>query len=68
VITSSGSDRTAAEQSGLLDTLKTSMVNGILGFTGITDAQHKNLFAVPYVDDTARKKMLEEVREFIAGI
>lgn len=66
VITSSGSDKTAAEQSGLLDTLKTSMVNGILGFTGITDVQHKNLFAIPYVDDAARKKMLEEVRELIA--
>lgn len=68
VITTSGSDLAAARQSGLLDAIKTSMVNGILGFVGISDVVHKNLFAVPYVDDAARKKMLEEVKEFVVGI
>lgn len=68
VITTSGSDKNTAEQSGLLSTIKTSTVDGILGFTGITDVKHKNLFAVPYVDDDARKKMLEEVKEFVAGL
>lgn len=68
VITTSGADQQSAAQSGMLEALKTSMVMGILGFTGITDVQHKNLFAVPYVDDAARKQMLEEVRGFVAGL
>lgn len=68
VITTSGADQGAAEQSRLMDALKITMVDGILGFTGITGAKHKNLFAVPYVDDAARKQMLEEVREFIAKV
>lgn len=66
VITTSGGDRATAEQNGLLASIKATMVNGILGFSGITDVRHRNLFAVPYVDDTARKKMLEEVGKFVA--
>lgn len=68
VITTSGADEGAARQNGLLNALKTTMAEGILGFSGITGVRHKNLFAVPYVDDVTRKQMLEEVREFIAEI
>ncbi|MFX4261055.1 NAD(P)H-dependent oxidoreductase [Pelotomaculum propionicicum] len=68
VITTSGADEKKAGQDGLLDAIETTMIKGILGFVGITDARHKNFFAVPYVDDEARRKMLEDVKEYIAEI
>ncbi|MHB8917987.1 MAG: hypothetical protein ACYC4H_08180 [Desulfocucumaceae bacterium] len=48
--------------------LSFSIINGILGFCGITAVAHKNLYGIPYVDDQARKKMLEETEAMLAGL
>ena len=65
VITTSGADEQTAETSGMLDAMKTSLVDGIFGFSGFQEYQHKNLFAVPTVSAEERKQMLDEVRKII---
>lgn len=68
IITTSGADENVANQTGMMNSINTSIVNGIFSFCGFAEARHKNCYAVPMVSDEDRKRMLEEVREFIKNI
>lgn len=68
IITTSGATREIAAETGQDQSLKSSVINGIMGFCGITDVVHKNLYGVPYVADQDRKKMLEETESMLAGL
>lgn len=67
VITTSGADEHLATESGMMDAVDTSIIKGIFGFCGFSETKYKNCFAVPLVTDEDRKRMLEEVREFVGG-
>lgn len=43
------------------------LAEGTLGFCGVDDVVTRHLFAVPRVDDAARRAMLVEVRAFMEG-
>lgn len=47
---------------GYNDALKKTIEEGTYGFCGIKVTMHKYFYAVPYVTDQARKKMLEDLR------
>lgn len=68
IITTSGADENTARQTGMMDSINKSIVNGIFNFCGFSSASYKNYFAVPMVSDQDRKNMLEDVREFIKDI
>lgn len=68
VITTSGATREMAAMSGMDQSLKASIISGILGFCGITDVVHKNIYGVPYVTDEDRKNMLEETKATLSGL
>lgn len=68
IITTSGADANTAKQSGMMESIKRSIVNGIFGFCGFQDARYINLYAVPQVTDAGRKRMLDEVRDFIRSL
>lgn len=61
VITTSGANEDNMKQNGVLDAIKTCMLNGTLGFSGIEDIVYENLYAVPAVSDEDRKQMLARV-------
>jgi len=66
VITTSGATGEIAAASGLNQSLKASIISGILGFCGIADVVHRNLYGVPYATDEDRKKMLREIKEMLS--
>jgi NAD(P)H dehydrogenase (quinone) len=68
IITTSGADENTAEQSGMMQAIKTSFVHGIFSFCGFGDVKHMNCYAVPMVSDDERKKMLSNVRQFMKTI
>lgn len=68
VITTSGANEENMKQNGVLDAIKTCMLQGTLGFSGFQDIVHENLYEVPSVSDQARQKMLERVKEIIQKI
>ncbi len=68
IITTSGADENTAKQSGMMESIKGSIVNGIFGFCGFEDARYINFYAVPQVTDAERKRMLDEVRDFIRNL
>jgi len=68
VITTSGADENAANQSGMMKIFKASVVSGIFNFCGITDVQDMNCFGVTMVSDEERHKMLKQVKEFIQQV
>jgi NAD(P)H dehydrogenase (quinone) len=53
------------EQSKLGSSIAEILHDGILGFCGIRIRDHLNLYGVPFVDDAARKGMLEQVRKSV---
>lgn len=65
LITTSGADEKTARETGMLDALNTTLVQGIFNFCGFKEAKCKNCFAVPFVSDDDRRRMLEEIREFV---
>lgn len=65
VITTSGADEATMAQTGAIEAIKTCMLKGTLGFTGIAESRYKNFFAVPLVSDEDRREMLEEVRHIV---
>jgi NAD(P)H dehydrogenase (quinone) len=65
VITTSGADEDHDRQTGMTDAIKKTVVSGIFGFCGFAQMTYKNCFGVPTVSDGDRKKMLEEIRDFI---
>jgi len=65
VITTSGADENIAKQSGMIESIKASIINGVFSYCGFEDARYMNCYAVPLVSDADRKSMLEEVREFV---
>ncbi len=68
VITTSGADENTARQTGMMESINTSIVNGIFRFCGFQDAKYMNCYAVPMVSDEDRRRMLEQVREFVKGL
>lgn len=68
VITTSGADENIAKHSGMMESIKTSLVNGIFGFCGFEETRHMNCYAVPMVSDADRQRMLEQVREFARNL
>lgn len=68
IITTSGATRDMAEAGGLNQSLKANIVNGIMGFCGITDVIHKNLYGIPYISDEERKNLLEETQMMLKDL
>lgn len=68
IITTSGADEQVAAHSGMIESINRSLVRGVFGFCGFSEATYKNCFAVPSVTDEARKGMLEEIRELVKGL
>ncbi|WP_028950404.1 NAD(P)H-dependent oxidoreductase [Sulfurihydrogenibium subterraneum] len=56
-----GEDENTAVSTGMSECLKKT-IGGIFTFCGMKVIQHKIFYAVPYVSDEERKKMLEEVK------
>lgn len=50
---------------GMIDAFILTVDKNIFGFCGITDIEHLHLGEVTMVDDSARKKMLDEVRQLV---
>lgn len=65
VITTSGGEKWAMKQSGMIDAVEKSMIEGTLNFIGIEDVEYNNLFAVPSATDAEREEMLEDIRQTI---
>lgn len=65
VITTSGGEKWAMKQSGMIDAIEKSMIEGTLNFVGIKDVEYNNLFAVPTATDAERGEMLEDIRQTI---
>lgn len=65
VITTSGADEKTAQQSGMLEAVKNSMVDGLFGFCGFKSFQYRNLFSVTTVSDADRKQLLSDTRKLI---
>ncbi|AGL02049.1 NAD(P)H-dependent oxidoreductase [Desulfoscipio gibsoniae] len=68
IITTSGADENTANQSGMMQAINTSFVNGIFAFCGFADVKYINYYAVPMVSNEERKQMLDNVRQFIKTI
>jgi len=47
---------------GYKEALKKTIEDGIFGFCGVKVIMHRYFYAVPYVSDQAREKMLEELK------
>lgn len=65
LLTTSGADEHTAKITGMMDSINTSLVEGIFNFCGFAEAKYKNSFAVPLVSDEIRKEMLEDIRNFV---
>ncbi|HWP96026.1 MAG TPA: NAD(P)H-dependent oxidoreductase [Syntrophomonadaceae bacterium] len=65
IITTSGADERAAQQTGMVNLIEKSFVNAVFSFSGFADYRYKNFFAVPTVSDEERKAMLTELRQLI---
>lgn len=68
IITTSGADENTANQTGMMKAITTSIVHGIFSFCGFAEARHHNCYAVPMVSDEDRKRMLEDVRQFVRNL
>jgi len=65
LITTTGAPQEMYEASGMFKSMAQTTGEGIFQFTGMELIEHKYLCAIPHVTDEDRKKMLEELREFI---
>lgn len=68
VITTSGDDKRAMKKNGVLDAIRAAMIERTLGYVGIKDAVHHNLYAVGMMRERERLNMLGEVRDIIRQI
>jgi NAD(P)H dehydrogenase (quinone) len=59
-----GEDKESCEKRGMTQSLKMT-IDGIFEFCGIKVLEHKFFYAVPYVSNEEREKMLEEVKTLI---
>ena len=66
VFTTQGGNKEDYEKQELYKTLKIAVDGSIFEFCGINIKEHKYFSAVPYVDDSTRKKYLEEVKAVLA--
>ncbi len=64
-ITTSGADEKIAQDTGMLESMRISLVGGFGEFCGFDDVKFKNYCAVPLVSDAERKEMLADVRKLI---
>ena len=53
----------AYEKTKIGNSIAAILHDGILAFCGIKVREHLNLYGVPFVDDAARREMLERVRK-----
>jgi NAD(P)H dehydrogenase (quinone) len=65
IITTTGAPREMYEESGMFRSMGQTIDDGIFRFCGMEIIAHKYLTAVPYVTDSDRKKMLEDLRGFV---
>jgi len=68
VISTSGADEAAADASGMIKSLHTSLIEGTLRMSGLDPVVYRNFCAVPFVDDADRRAMLDEVRQLVGGL
>ncbi|WP_297890026.1 NAD(P)H-dependent oxidoreductase [Sulfurihydrogenibium sp.] len=61
IINTMGEDEDSCNKRGMCDSLRMT-IGGIFEFCGMKVLKHKFFFAVPYVSDEDRRKMLEEVK------
>lgn len=64
-ITTSGADEKTAQDTGMLESMRISLVGGFGEFCGFDAVEFKNYCAVPLVTDAERKEMLADVRNLI---
>lgn len=67
VINTTGAPKETLEQFDALDIIVRPFTDGMLRFVGINNIEYKVLFAVPVIDDAARKEMLVEVAELASN-
>lgn len=67
-LTTLGADEQTARDTGMIDALKISLINGFGKFCGFDEVVFKGYYAVPFVSDEERKKMLENVRSVVANM
>jgi len=65
LITTTGAPKEMYEASGMFKSMAQTTGEGIFQFTGMELIEHKYFCAIPYVTDEDRKKMLEELSEFV---
>ncbi|MDI6709298.1 MAG: NAD(P)H-dependent oxidoreductase [Thermoanaerobacterales bacterium] len=68
VISTSGADEAAAGASGMIQSMRTSLVEGTLRMSGLAPVTYRNFYAVPFVSDADRHAMLDEVRRLVGGL
>ena len=61
IINTTGSPREILAKTGYEDAMRKTTVAGIFEFCGMEVVAHRYFYAVPYLDDAARRAMLEEV-------
>ncbi len=62
LINTTGGTEEIYAKAGYKEALKKTIENGIFGFCGMQVIMHRYFYAVPYVADQARQKMLEELK------
>lgn len=65
IINTMGTPNELYEQSGMIRAMKMTSETGIFEFCGMEVIGHKFFGAVPYVDDGARKAMLQQLEIFV---
>lgn len=65
VITTSGADQKADQQTGMTDLIKRTFVASVFGFSGFESFQYKNFFDVPTASNEERQAMLHHLRQVI---
>lgn len=65
-LTTSGANEQNMRENGILDAIKTCMLNGTLKFCGFEQVDYLNLYEVPNATDEKRKQMLLEVSKLVS--
>lgn len=68
LIITAGADEGSANQTGMIDVIQKSLVNGFFAFSGFDEYKFKLLYAVPSVTNEERKQMLSEVRVLVNSL
>jgi len=68
VFTTSGSSEENMNQSGMTAAMEKVMMEGILGFCGISTMLYKNLYEIPATTDEQRNMMLDEIDYLINAL